>query len=63
LLQRLPTVIGEIEENGTEIDLGELGSAWVVQVESVATNTEPRGYREVNRLLWEQMTLDLSDLL
>jgi hypothetical protein len=63
LLQRLPTVIGDIEENGTKVNLGELGSAWVVQVESVASETEPRGHREVNRLLWEQTTLDLSAFL
>jgi len=63
LLQRLPSLIEKIEENGTEIALGELGSAWVVQVESVAPDGEPRGYTEVNRLLWERTNLDFSDLL
>jgi hypothetical protein len=56
-------LIEKIEENGTEIALGELGSAWVVQVESVAPDGEPRGYTEVNRLLWERTNLDFSDLL
>lgn len=54
LLQRLPRVMGQVEENGTKVDLDELGSAWVVQVDSVAPHTEPRGRSEVNRLLWEQ---------
>lgn len=63
LLQRLPSVIGKVEENGTEIELGGLGSAWIVQIESIAADSEPRGYIEVNRLLWEDSSLDLLDLL
>ena len=54
LLEKLPGAVGQVEENGTKIDLGELGSAWVVQVDSVAPHTEFRGGNEVNRLLWEQ---------
>lgn len=53
LLKQLPQVIRKVEENGTEVDLGTLGSAWVVQVDVIATGVEPRGYGEVNRLLWE----------
>jgi hypothetical protein len=53
LIQRLPDVIGRIEEEGSVVDLGELGSAWIVQIESVAATNEPRGRGEVNRLLWE----------
>ncbi len=56
LIQRLPDVIGRIEEEGSVVDLGELGSAWVVQVESIAATNEPRGRGEVNRLLWEDRT-------
>jgi hypothetical protein len=56
LVQRLPEVIGRIEEEGSEVDLGELGSAWIVQVESIAATTEPRGRGEVNRLLSENHT-------
>jgi hypothetical protein len=53
LLQRLPGVIGRVEENGTEIELGELGSAWVVQVDVIDEKPEPRGRGEINRLLTE----------
>jgi hypothetical protein len=57
LLQRLPAVLGKVEETGTKIDLDELGSAWVVQVESIAAEHEPRGRSEVNRLLTDESTL------
>jgi len=53
LLKRLPQVMGQVEENGTKVDLGELGSAWIVKVEFVAEDTEPRGHTEINRLLFE----------
>jgi hypothetical protein len=56
LLQQLPAVLGRIEENGTEIDLAELGSAWVVQVDAIAERHEPRGKAEINRLLAENIT-------
>ena len=61
LLQQLPAVLGRIEENGTEIDLAELGSAWVVQVDAIAEKHEPRGNAEINRLLVENIT-DLAAL-
>ncbi len=54
LIERLPEAIGRIEEEGSVVDLGELGSAWIVQAESIATTTELRGRGEVNRLLWEE---------
>jgi hypothetical protein len=60
LIQRLPEVIGRIEEEGSTVDLGELGSAWIVQIESLATGTEPRGRGEVNRLLWEHRPADFD---
>jgi hypothetical protein len=63
LLQRLPQVIGQIEEGGTQVDLAELGSAWVVQVESIAADSEPRGRGEVNRLLSEDSTPSTPYLL
>lgn len=53
LLQRLPQVMGQVEENGTQVNLDELGSAWIVQVDAVASADEPRGRSEVNRLLRE----------
>lgn len=54
LLQKLPQVIGEVEEKGTRVDLGELGSAWVVQVENIATESEMRERSQVNRLIHNQ---------
>jgi hypothetical protein len=56
LLQRLPQVMGQVEENGTKVDLGELGSAWIVQVDAIAPNDELRGRSEINRLLRERPT-------
>lgn len=63
LLQRLPQVIRQIEENGTKVDLDELGTAWIVRVESIEAEMEQRGRGEINRLLFEKHTVDLSDLL
>jgi len=54
LLQRLPQVMGQVEENGTKADLDELGSAWIVQADAIASNDELRGRSEINRLLWER---------
>lgn len=54
LLERLPRVMGQVEENGTQVDLDELGSAWIVQVEAIASDDELRGRSEVNRLLRER---------
>jgi hypothetical protein len=53
LIHRLPEVTGKVEEEGTLIDLADLGSAWIVQVDSVAPASEPRGRAEANRLLWD----------
>lgn len=55
LLGLLPGVVDQVEENGTQIDLEELGSAWIVHVESIAQSAEPRGRSEVNRLFVERM--------
>jgi hypothetical protein len=60
LIERLPDVMGRVEEEGSVVDLAELGSAWIVQVESVASVAEPRGRGEVNRLLWERATADFD---
>lgn len=58
LIQRLPEVIGRVEEEGSVVDLGDLGSAWIVQIESIAPGSEPRGRMEVNRLLWADQRAD-----
>jgi hypothetical protein len=63
LLEKLPGAVGQVEENGTKIDLGELGSAWVVQVDSVAPHTEFRGGNEVNRLLREQSSSNAIEFI
>ena len=60
LIERLPEVVGRVEEEGSLVDLGELGSAWIVQTESVADSAEPRGRGEVNRLMWEHTTADFD---
>jgi HPt (histidine-containing phosphotransfer) domain-containing protein len=54
LLSRLPNALGAVEENGTKIDLGELGAAWVVQVDAITAHAEQRGRNEVNRLLFDR---------
>jgi hypothetical protein len=53
LIERLPQVIGRVEEDGTVVDLGDLGSAWIVQVDSIGPSAELRGRGDVNRLLWD----------
>jgi hypothetical protein len=53
LIDRLPQVIERVEEDGTMVDLGDLGSAWIVQVDSISPSTELRGRGDVNRLLWD----------
>lgn len=63
LLQRLPRVIDQVEENGTRVDLDDLGAAWIVRVEAIELAAEPRGRNEINRLLFEESGPDLSDLL
>jgi hypothetical protein len=59
LIDRLPEVIGRVEEEGSIVDLGELGSAWIMQIESVAAAAELRGRGEVNRLMWDRAGVDV----
>lgn len=63
LLRRLPQVMGRIEENGTEVDLGDLGTAWIARVESIELKTEPRGRGEINRLLFEKVGYDAKEFV
>jgi hypothetical protein len=51
LLTRLPQVLGKVEENGTRVELGDLGAAWIGEIESIALATELRAPNEINRLL------------
>src|SRR5262249_47032529 len=54
LLKNLPKVIGKIDGNETRVDLGELGSAWVVEVEPIDAEAEQRPRGDVNRLQREE---------
>jgi hypothetical protein len=54
LLQKLPSCLGEIEENGTKINIEDVVSAWVVQVEDISSQFEQFSRFSVNRLLWER---------
>ncbi|MEI8012624.1 MAG: DrmE family protein [Candidatus Omnitrophota bacterium] len=60
LLQRLPQVMGNIQESGSKVDIGDLGSAWIVQAEYIEQDFEPRGRYEVNRLLTEKLVGELK---
>jgi hypothetical protein len=53
LLHKLPSVVGEMEEGGTRVELDDVGSAWIVRVDAIAGEVELRHRSEVNRLLWD----------
>jgi len=53
LIEQLPNTHIEEKENGIKIDLEDLGSAWIVQVEMISSQSERRSMSEVNQLLWE----------
>lgn len=54
LKKQLPSKLSELHETATHVDLGELGAAWIVMVEEIASEPEPRGRNEVNRLSWPE---------
>lgn len=54
LKKQLPEKLSELHETATHVDLEELGAAWIVMVEEIAPETEPRGRNEVNRLRWPE---------
>ena len=54
LLQRLPSCLGEIEESGTKINIEDVVTAWVVQVDDISPQFEYFPRTSVNRLLWER---------
>ena len=43
----------EFEEHGTKINIEDVVTAWVVQVEDIASHFEQVPRSTVNRLLWE----------
>ena len=53
LLKKLPLVLDRLEEQGSEIEIDDLGSAWVVQVDFVSDEPETRARGELNRLWWD----------
>lgn len=54
VLQQLRKALPAIEENGSRIEVPNLGAAWVVQVESVAPNFTEEPRSQVDRLLWDE---------
>lgn len=54
LLQKLPSCLGEIEEHGTKINIDDVVTAWVVQVEDIDSQYEQFPRSSVNRLLWDR---------
>ncbi len=53
LLQKLPACLGEIEEGGTKINIEDVVTAWVVQIEDISPQFEQFPRSSVNRLLWQ----------
>jgi hypothetical protein len=60
LHRKLPSCLGEIEESGTRINIEDVVTAWVVQVEDIGREFEQFPRASVNRLLWESSE-DASD--
>ena len=56
LLRVLPEVLKKVEENGSQIDIENLGSVWVAQIDFIDGKSELRECGEVNHLLWERST-------
>lgn len=53
LLHKLPSVVGDVEDGGTRVELDDVGSAWIVRVDAIADELDLRHRSEVNRLLWD----------
>ena len=51
LLRKLPAAVNDLDDTGTRIHLGELGTALLVKVESVGELSELRARNLVNRYL------------
>lgn len=51
LLRKLPAAVNDLDDTGTRIHLGELGTALLVRAESVGELSEPRSRNLVNRYL------------
>jgi len=53
VLKQLRETLPAIEENGSLIEVPNLGAAWVVQVESIAQDFTDEPRNQVDRLLWD----------
>lgn len=53
VLQQLREALPKIEENGSRIEVPNLGAAWVVQVDSIAPDFTEEPRSQVDRLLWD----------
>ncbi len=53
LLRKLPEYLEAIKEEGTRINVDDLVTAWVVQVESIGSEFEPYSRLKVNELQWD----------
>ncbi|MDZ7355659.1 MAG: DrmE family protein, partial [candidate division KSB1 bacterium] len=54
LLHKLPEHLEAIREEGTRINIDNLVTAWVVQVESIGSEFEPYSKLKVNELQWDK---------
>jgi hypothetical protein len=54
LLKTLPQRTRELREGRTRIDIERAISAWIVQVESIEAEAEPRPRSQINTLLWDE---------
>jgi hypothetical protein len=52
LRQQLPGKLQELRETATRLEMGDLGVAWIVMVEDISGEQEPRIRNEVDRLRW-----------
>lgn len=56
LLHKLPEYLEAIKEEGTRINVDDLVTAWVVQVENIGSEFEPYSKLKVNELQWDEST-------
>ena len=53
VLQQLHEALPAIEENGSRIEVPNLGAAWIVQVDAIAQDFNEEARNHVDRLLWD----------
>jgi hypothetical protein len=54
ILQQLRDALPAIEENGSRIEIPNLGAAWIVEVDAIAPDFAEEASNQVNRLLWDE---------